>query len=91
MIFYISHVIKNSINLTHHDISNEILQHVELFKLSFIKFCLKKESSIIFIYNLNIAENFYNKTQLIITHMHLKLIMNKIFKNFYNELKQCIF
>ena len=23
--------------------------------------------------------------------MHLKLIMNKIFKNFYNELKQCLF
>ena len=91
MIFYVLYVAESSINSTHYNISDEILQYVKLFKLSSVKLCFKKESSVIFICNLNIVENFYNETQLIVTHMHLKLIMNKILKDFHNELKQCIF
>ena len=62
MIFHVSHVAESNINLTHYDILNKILQHVELFKLSFIKLCFKKKNFVIFIHNLNIAESLYNET-----------------------------
>ena len=87
MIFHVLHIAENSINLIYYEILNKILQHIKLLKLSFIKLCFKKKSFVIFIYNSNIIKEFYNKTQLIILYMHLKLIMNKILKDFHNELK----
>ena len=62
MIFYISHVIKNDVNSIHYKILNKILQHIELLKLSFIKFYFKKKNFVILIYNLNITEELCNKT-----------------------------
>ena len=91
MIFHISHVTENSINSIYYEILNKTLQHVKLLKLSFTKLCFKKKNFVIFIHNLNIIKKLYNKTQLIITYMHLKLIINKIFKDSHNELKQCLF
>ena len=62
MIFYVSHVIKNSANSIYHEISDETLQHIELLKLSFTKLYFKKKTFIIFICNLNIVKELYNKT-----------------------------
>ena len=62
MIFYVSHVVKNSVNLIYYEILNKILQYVKLLKLSFVKFYFKKKSFIILIYNLNIVKEFCNKT-----------------------------
>ena len=61
MIFHISHIIKNDVNLIYYEILNKILQHIELSKLSSVKLCFKKENFIIFIYNLNIIKKLYNK------------------------------
>ena len=62
MIFHITHVIENENNQHNHCISNEILQHIKLLKLSSAILTFKKNCFIIFIHNINVIIKLYNET-----------------------------
>ena len=70
MTFYIIHIAENEKNCYNHCIFNKILQYIEVSELPSATLTFKKNYFVIFICNINVADELCNDTHLKITHLH---------------------
>ena len=91
MTFHATHVAESEENCYNHCIPDEILQHVEVSELPPATLTLKKSCPVILICNINVADGLCNDTHLKITHLHQKLIVDKILQGPCTGQEQCLF